>query len=526
MKLLSDASLKLKIVAGFITCIFCGVIVLPIAALLILGTETTTTIFNLIAPKMLFLVVVGIIGLLCGAMIIYWLVKIVVLDKVIRIAENVNRLKSGDLQGTFKSDNNDEIGLLADDMNSMTQSLNTVINGILSNANNVVSTVDALRFSGDTLACGAKDQSAQASQIAAASEEMSQTILDISKNASSAAQTSADAMEIASKGKAIAEGAVETVNKVYQSSIELSTLIDKLNNRVGEIGTIVTVITGIADQTNLLALNAAIEAARAGEQGRGFAVVADEVRKLAERTIKATAEISEKIAAVKVESDQTNISMTQASADVTKAAQYITNVGNSLNEIVNAVQKSRDQITQIATAVEEQSAASEEVTNNIEKTSRISQNMVNLSKDVMRQVSALIEVAEHLRSSAGRFKTTGSELMILDLAKVDHRVFVGKIAACLQGDVQLEPDKLSDHHNCRFGKWYDGEGSENCRNLHSFRSINVPHEAIHAIAKEVVKANRAGNDKQAKELYGQMEKVSQEIGTQLDLLKLEYQQSR
>ncbi|MBA4373618.1 MAG: chemotaxis protein [Thermodesulfovibrio sp.] len=453
--------------------------------------------------------------------ILSWLIAVNITRPLSDITAKVEQIAGGDLTVTIDYASKDEIGALSQSADRMVHKFNDMINKILASSNNVVSTVDVLRTQSRKTAEGSRNQSGQASQIATAAEEMSQTITDIAKNASFAADTSGDAMEIASKGKDVVAESVATVSRVHTSTLELGETVGKLNNRVGEIGNIVTVIKDIADQTNLLALNAAIEAARAGEQGRGFAVVADEVRKLAERTIRATSEISSKIGAVQEDSAQTARSMQEASEEVTKATEYIQNVSSSLEAIVNAVLKVRDQITQIATSVEEQSAAAGEVTNNIEMTSGIAREMEDMSGQVMHEVNRLANIANELRDVTSGFRTSGSELMILELAKADHRLFVEKIASCLSGDTSLDPGQLPDHHTCRFGKWYDNEGVKTCGSLPSFKAVDAPHDRIHALAKEAVAACNAGNKIKADTIFKNIEDASEQIVRLLEGLKRE-----
>ncbi|UCD35290.1 MAG: CZB domain-containing protein [Nitrospiraceae bacterium] len=445
------------------------------------------------------------------------------LDHLIHAA---NALASGDLTSKFTESGSGEIGVLSRCLNRMTELFNKMINGTISSATNVVSAIDSLRTSAAKTAEGAQTQAGQASQIAAASEEMSQTIVDISKNASEAAETSRKAMTIAQKGKETADGAVDTVQRVYTSTGELSSMIGKLNGRASEIGEITTVINDIADQTNLLALNAAIEAARAGDQGRGFAVVADEVRKLAERTIKSTAEISAKIHSVQQESEETAKFMAIASDDVANASEYIRNVSTSLTSIFEATQNVSDQITQIAAAVDQQSAASEQVTANTEKTLEVSKKIEAMSDSVMHDINNLTAIADELRNITSGFRTKGSELMILDLAKGDHRIWVNKIAAHLKGEERLDPSQLSDHTKCRLGKWYFGEGSKKCGSLPSFGNLASPHESIHKLGKEIVRAYNEGNVKAAESSFREMEHVSRDIMGLLDNIRIEYRGDR
>jgi len=467
------------------------------------------------------------------AMIIFGLIGVVLLVGLMLIiagsihkpladlTARVEQIAHGDLRQHIAFTGRDEISVLAQSMNKMIESFSAMITSILSSANDVIHTVDILRSRARRTSEGAKSQTAQAIQIVAAAEEMSQTISDISKNAAAVAETSIEAKSAATAGEGITEIAVEKVNSVYNSTAELAARVEKLNSRVAEIGDIVSVIKGIADQTNLLALNAAIEAARAGEQGRGFAVVADEVRKLAERTIKATSEISGRIAGVQAESDHTTEFMGEATGQVTKAKEFIANVGTSLKTIVESVQKVNDQIARIATAVEEQSAASDGVAKNIELTSSISKDLETMSGSVSHDINGLLKIAEGLRNSTAGFRTAGSEFLILDLAKTDHRIFMDKIGSCLDGDTRIEPTQLPDHHSCRFGKWYFGEGKDKCAALDSFKAIDTPHEKIHAMAKDAVAASNAGDRSKAERIYREMEDISARIGELLDSIKRE-----
>ncbi len=421
----------------------------------------------------------------------------------------------------YLEDGTDEVAQVAQNINQIIRFFNEMVSRIMVSTSKILPVIDALKEKTEKTADGAKNQSGQAMQIATAAEEMNQTISMIARDITDAAGASEEAMEIAKGGKDVANGAVETVGNVSESTVRLAGVVEKLNMSVDEIGGIVTVIKDIADQTNLLALNAAIEAARAGEQGRGFAVVADEVRKLAEKTIRATSEISGKINAVQEESTETVNSMKGATAEVSRATQYINAVGQALESIVGAVQKVSDQMAHISTAIDEQSATTTEVSKSIENTASISSAIETSSAEVLGEVLRLSTIAEELRGAASGVKTKGGAVVMIEIAKNDHKNFVEKVSACVSGIKSMDASQLPDHHSCRFGKWFYKEGHDLCGGMSSYSKIEAPHEKIHRLAKEAITLSETGNKDRAEHAFKEMEGVSRQMLGILDNLKAE-----
>lgn len=311
-------------------------------------------------------------------------------------------LERGELKEECKI--TDESNFLKDIYNKILMTLRETILKISSVAKDVTQDVSSLAEKINTIDAGAKDQLSQIDHVASATTEMSQTIIDVAKNASFASEAAKEATSIADKGKDTVKKAVDAIIGIAKSVRESSGTIEELGKSSQEIGEIVAVINDIADQTNLLALNAAIEAARAGEQGRGFAVVADEVRKLAERTSKATGEIAEKIKAIQVKSEASVEAMEKSSRDAEGGVTLADEAAKALEEIVTATQKAMDMIQRIAVATEEQSSASEEIAKNMETITGHINNTVRMIEEARQIMNRINAQARDLDQSISWFK--------------------------------------------------------------------------------------------------------------------------
>ena len=321
------------------------------------------------------------------------------------ILAEMEKFSSGDLTAKVKVEKEgDDISKLFNGFNLTVSNIKNMINQVRQAVEATASASTQISSSAEEMAAGAQEQSSQTSEVAAAMEEMSRTVVETATNATQAAEASREASEKAHAGSIKLEASKKGMGNIVSSTENVGKKITSLATKTEQIGAIAQVIDDIADQTNLLALNAAIEAARAGEHGRGFAVVADEVRKLAENTTKATKEIAETIKAIQVEAKEANSSTKEAQDAVSYGLKLNDEVGEVLSQILASVENVTMQINQVAAASEEQSATAEQVSTNIEAINNVAnesatgvQQIASASEDLNRLTENLSKIVEQFK---------------------------------------------------------------------------------------------------------------------------------
>ncbi len=299
---------------------------------------------------------------------------------------------------------NDEVGQTVKAFNALSQKVQTVLKQVSSSADEISGSAVTLASSSEQMATASMHQSEAASSMAAAVEEMTVSVNHISDGASEVLKTSRQAGNASQEGHSVIASTVNEMTSIAASVNSASAEISELGQQSDKISDIIKVIREVAEQTNLLALNAAIEAARAGEQGRGFAVVADEVRKLAERTANSTKEITEMVSGIQAKAKVAVASMAVTEAKVAQGQAMAEKAGSLIGNIADGSRLVVVVVDDMASAMREQSAASNDIANNVEKVAQMTEENSAAARQTSISASRLEQLATELKHSLDKFK--------------------------------------------------------------------------------------------------------------------------
>ncbi|MCM8560930.1 methyl-accepting chemotaxis protein [Pseudomonas shahriarae] len=343
------------------------------------------------------------LALFCGIVAAWTITRQIVipLGQTLKVAE---RVAAGDLTHDLVSQRQDELGQLQRAMQSMTMGLRDLIGGISDGVTQIASAAEQLSAVTEQTSAGVNNQKIETDQVATAMNEMAATVQEVARNAEEASEAAVAADQQAREGDRVVGEAIAQIERLAGEVGNSTEAMGHLKRESDKIGSVLDVIKSVAQQTNLLALNAAIEAARAGEAGRGFAVVADEVRSLAQRTQKSTEEIEELIVGLQSGTQQvatimdSSRSLTDSSVELTRRA------GNALENITRTVSAIQAMNQQIATAAEQQSAVAEEINRSVLNVRDVSEQTAAASEETAASSTELARLGSHLQALVGRFR--------------------------------------------------------------------------------------------------------------------------
>jgi methyl-accepting chemotaxis protein len=313
-------------------------------------------------------------------------------------------IDNADLNSRFASGRLDEVGQMQNSFDRFVASIRETLLQVSESATAVASASAEISSSTEEMAAGAHEQTAQATEVAGAVIQMAATIGTNTKNAATAADTAKRAKAAAEQGGTVVNETVSGMKSIAEVVRQSASTVSSLGASSNQIGEIISVIDDIADQTNLLALNAAIEAARAGEQGRGFAVVADEVRRLAEKTATATKEIAAMIERIQADTKGAVRTMEEATKEVDQGIALADRAGASLREIVDISQHLTDMVTHIASASEQQAGSSQMISKSVEAITSVTQQTAAGTQEIARTAEDLNRLTEQLQQLVDRFQ--------------------------------------------------------------------------------------------------------------------------
>ena len=401
---------------------------------------------------------------------------------------------------------NQVVNRLAEDKKQTTIGVNRLLAAMtrMDSVRDMIKSVDSQTDSLNTMVANSEELNASIEEVASIAQEVAGFTNDTSRHAQEGVRN----ME---KSRDFVVNSFEEIQQINQE-------MELVKEKTQSINQIIDIVKEIADQTNLLALNAAIEAARAGEHGRGFAVVADEVRKLAEHTKVSVSEIQENVADLQSSIDLSARKMNQTSSQLDSGKTLVEDTMASIETISTSIGNIRETVTQVAANAQEQSAVTESFTTGTVSISEQADYLVKQCQNTAREIYAASKDLDNIRIALIREPSHMSDSDMIDVYKTDHLIWRWRVYNMLLGFETIDTNVVADYKACRLGKWYYGIDCSKYSSAKCFRDMETPHIRLHEAASNAAKAYNRGDMDTAERHLIEMDGYSKEVFRCLDQL--------
>jgi methyl-accepting chemotaxis protein len=490
----------------------------PIGVLIVAKDRTDAA--NSISNLTWMLLGLGLVSVVAIGLLV-WLISRGVVLPISVAAKAMEGIASADGDLTVRMDEagDDEIAHLSKAYNRFAEKIEGMVKSVSNSAGNLSLQIGGFADLAEHTNSGIRKQHEQTTQVATAMTQMSATVHEVAQNTTRTAEAAHEADVQSNSGREVVEDVTKSIDRLATDVGKAVETVQHVAQDSERIGSVLDVIRGIADQTNLLALNAAIEAARAGEQGRGFAVVADEVRTLAKRTQDSTEEIQEMIESLQSGVNKTVAVMETSQKQATESVKQAERAHNSLEEITRVIDLISNMSAQIATAAEEQSAVAEDINRNIIEITQIADATTKDSDRSYEASTVMSDEIDTLSRLLDKFSVGDVHAKHLQQAMLAHMSWKTKIRGFLDGKGVLDERVAFDHNQCGFGKWYEQHGRHELGHISEITQIDKPHQELHALIKKIAELKGRGDMAAAEREYERVGPMSEEIVALMGAIK-------
>jgi|GEM_PF-962392 len=422
----------------------------------------------------------------------------------------VDKVATGNLSERIKVDGDDELAHLGDALNNMVEGLATMTSSVTISSNAMLDTAREVKAAVAAQSSGASQQASAVNETSTTLEEINATAQQNLDKATSLYEITKVAKSEGTDGLHTVEKAISAMHDIHGNMEDISIHITELNERLKQIEEITNTVDDLAQQSRMLALNASIESAKAGEAGRGFTVVAEEVKELAEQSRQAAAQVKSILNEVKGASNRAVQSVSAGNAGADKGAALTERAGSALlglNKVINDVALSSQQIV---AAIRQETAGIEQIRSAMGEINTITAQFVTATHQTDEAAEQFTDNAAQLQDMVGHFKVE-TPYFDFELARAIHRTWVIRLEGFLDGHESLTEREAISHHQCELGKWYDNKGLALYGHIQQMRKLGEDHQQLHAIIKQVVVKTNNGLKVDKEEVLNDVRTLSEKI---------------